>query len=212
LSDVHRADEAEQTAPKKPDTSFKDILSLGFSALALALSGWSFYSTNIHIEDNAMARIVDEQIYWKDQKQDIEHTYGDIQVGFFNAGNRPAVITGAGYIVYPRADHDAIGFGADVVVAPNTFPMVLPSHDVRVVSLKIPLKNIVDNYEHGTPVIDQNGSGLYEFYIELNFDALDSNGKKHSSTTGLKTKTKVSSSKWDSFGGVGEYNLVPLLK
>jgi hypothetical protein len=139
-------------------------------------------------------------------------TYGDVKTLFFNAGNRPAVVIGVTYMVYPRANHDEIGFGADALVAANTLPMVLQPHDARLISLKIPLKHIVDNYEHGTPIVDRNNHTLYEFYVEVNFEALDSVGISHSSSTGFQIRTEVSSSNWASFGHVGEYNLVSLLE
>jgi hypothetical protein len=225
----------ESDASQASGLAMKDGISLAFSALALLLSAWSFYKTVIEVDDNAQARIVGADIVPGDQHDSANgYIKGSIvvHVAYLNSGNRPALIMGTEYFLTSPSDATGIGFGGAAHVAPNTFPLVLSPHHVRVIDLGIPVLYIVDNYEQGSPlskvqltpeptVIGKckggstilrsldgtpNDPALHRFFLRLDYAALDSNGETHNSTSGAQFKIDVTPKAWRSINPISENN------
>ena len=189
--------------------AIKDLLSLTFSAIALIVAGLTYYTSNIRIVDDAMARIVDF-----DTTQDGAWIVAHIV--YINAGNRPAIVINTGYMLRGSKDDPlrTIEFGGNATTAQHTLPLVLPPHEVRVVDLRIPISDLVNNYEHGTPVPTERSpshrSTDREFIIRLTFDTLDSKGAEHNAWSEDQGPTGVSNSGWV-FGPAPNRALISLL-
>jgi hypothetical protein len=197
--------------------TIKDWTGILFSTFALCISVLSFYFSNIRVEDNAIVRISDVLVNAGDKddpgKQYI-NGFVTAQASFVNAGNRPAIILSASYQLSDRPNLSNGGFGSDVVTDPKTFPLVLPPRDMRLVELRIPVMEVLNNFESGLELRGEdadNRPGRRRFFAGFRVNSLDSQGVLHDSWTGMQLRVDVSKHGWEGLGRIGDSNF-PLTK
>jgi hypothetical protein len=178
--------------------TLKDWTGISFSALALCISVLSFYFSNVRVEDNAIVRISDLTVKAGDKDDpDKQYINGFVtaQASFVNAGNRPAIVLSAVYQLSDRPNLDNGGFGSDVVTDDKTFPLVLPPRDIRLVELRIPIRQVVTNFGSGLALSGEdadNRTGRQRFFAGFRISSLDSQGLLHDSWTGMQLRIDVS--------------------
>lgn len=194
----------------------KEWIGFAFSAMALSVSAVTYYTNNILVKDKAYARIADLSVG--------AGGFVVVQVAFFNAGNRPALVLGSEYQLSDRPSLDDGGFGGDVEVDSETFPMVLAPRDLKLADLRIPLQAIIANYSSGavvSPEDDLSGEARLErvgaaseslrrFYAGLRVKAVDSLGVTHISWSGMQVAIDVSPTHWASLSRIGKEEDFPL--
>jgi hypothetical protein len=206
---------------KGPGLTLKDWLGFLFSVAALAISAASYYANNYRVENNTLARITDVTIDAVAPDDPI-HGYRNgnivLKVAFFNAGNRPAIITGATYQLSDLPNLENGGFGNEVLVDPGTFPFLVAARDLRLVSLKIPVRVVVESFDHGARIpqpTNDPSQELRRFFAGLRYEAIDSAGMMHLTWSGMEISIEVSKTGWRRLGPVNpkkQFSLTPLLQ
>lgn len=199
----------------------KDWLGFLFSAVAIAISAASYYANNFRVENNTLARITDvtiDAVAPDDPMNEYRNGNIVLKVAFFNAGNRPAIITGATYQLSDLPNLENGGFGNEVLVDPGTFPILVAARDLRLVNLKIPVRSVVDSFDHGARVPQSTSSPQQElrrFFAGLRYEAIDSAGMMHLAWSGMEISIDVSKMGWRRLGPASpkkQFSLTPLLR
>jgi hypothetical protein len=115
----------------KPPASQRDWFARAVSALALLLSGASFYYGNVRVQDELHARLVYHLT-------DLESGDTTFHVAVVNSGNRPAVLTACELTIDPIGEWDLWPSNINVKLS-ATFPIVVPPKDLRFFTLSVPL-------------------------------------------------------------------------
>lgn len=208
------------SAPKER-MSPKDKAGIGFSMIALVLSAASFYTSNLRIDDDTSARIVDvtvEGTTRDDPSTGYKNGNINLKIAIVNAGNRPAIITNAVYQLSDRPTLETGGFGGDLATSPQTLPMLIAAKDIRLVNFQIPIRHLLSEYSNGAKVTPNEavGSGdLRRFFAGIRYEAVDSRGALHSTWSGMQVSIEVSQNRWERISGplnAKTYSLTPLLK
>lgn len=201
---------------QKNRLSVKDLIGLTFSAIALTISASSYYVGNLRINNNMLARITNAGVTAV-QPNDHENGYANGQifltVAFINAGNRPAIVTGATYQLSDIPNLDNGGFGDKVLVDPGTFPILIAPKDLRLVNLKIPIQFVLHSYDSGAKLPPSNeveDSDLRQFFGGIRYDAVDSDGILHSTWSGMQFSMVVTKTRWSRLGGFGTFSLTQI--
>lgn len=175
------------------------IFALGISIIALSLSIISFYYSTLRVDDNALARIADIATASNEE-------FIVAQVAFVNTGNRPAIVMRAEYQLNNSLDKEKLPIGGgDVRTNAGVFPLLLAPRDVRLVSLRIPIKQIIEIYasgakvEHPPPELKEPLKGFFAGFM---FVSLDSLGKVHAASTGMQIELHVIRSGLEMLGPV----------
>lgn len=176
----------EQTSPnvpqpKRAQTLFavKDFIALGFSMVALTVSVASFYFTNFRIDNKLQARVAEITLDTSSEPSTNPEVYVVVRVAFTNAGNRPAIVLSAMYQFSDRPNMDHWALGGWCITAKETFPLLIQPHDIRLVDLKIPARDMIANFDSGVPVttpISSDSDQESQFFYALQFKSLDSEG------------------------------------
>jgi hypothetical protein len=168
----------EGLVSERKSLSFKDWAGIGFSLMALLLSGLSFYFSNLRIKDSSLARVVEiqDQIGENGHAEMLEMT-----VPVVNAGNRPSVILAAWY----GTNHDQSGpYRASQKQAEAGFPLLLPPRDIQVLRLKFPVSAFAGfNKVPGPEDVQKPDHILTKRYGFLTFATIDSRGEVHEVST-----------------------------
>jgi hypothetical protein len=152
---------------------WKEALGLFFSLAALLISAASFYFSNLRVDDNTLVRVTDLET--------AEDETGEIQsivlvASFINAGNRPSIVTRAGYAVGSGDKTSLFGQFAD-----DAFPLVLPPRDLRLLRLAIPVFKFGGRSKGAEPGenVDEGDGFIANRTGFLWIDAIDSRGGIH---------------------------------
>ena len=198
----------------------KDWLGILFSTLALTLSSMSFYYTELRIEDIVLARIIDLDLGSKNGNEKTIET----KFAFVNAGNRPAIILGADYRYAARPNLEDGGFGGPAIPLGESFPLYLGPREMRLVILQTPISNAIDNFEHGSPNVNDYqdrepqlkpvpdiAEPRRRFYCGFYLRALDSGGADHEAWSGMLIQFDVTKTGWQAMGFVNRSGSTPNL-
>lgn len=112
--------------------SKKDILSIGFSAIALLLSLIAAYYNFFRQVNDVQVRVADfalENAGKPAENRIITH------LAFINRGNQPALVTGAEWIAASKVDLSDGSFGGPCDTPPDTFPFVLEKGQMRLIRI-----------------------------------------------------------------------------
>jgi len=176
---------AQTSKPIKSTPAFttKDYVSITLSVIALTTSLLGFYFSNIRVEDNLHAKIVD--VY------PIRSKNGDtvvLSTVFINSGNRQAVLLAPWY---SKADTTNSYDGATGAIFENDadFPLIMEPKQVKLIKLKISVKalNLNVNYSgksRGLRISSSNDT-TYNQYLQLIYYSYDSKYNYHEVYTGF---------------------------
>jgi hypothetical protein len=180
-----KAGEAKSVRARWRDFSIKDRITVSISICALLVSVSTFYVTNLRIQDKLLARVV-AQTYLPVPESRlspgfVEDTEFGISVAFVNAGNRSAIVMNWSASFYDMPSQQWTG-GHEMNYEPNPFPLFVPAHDMRLVSLPIP-----------DSVFKHSGIGVNsttrlpaqrEKVLRVGFTSIDSQGVAHKAMSG----------------------------
>lgn len=163
-----------QTESKSKPFTSKDYVTIGISIFALITSLASFYFSNIRVEDNLQARLVDVDIL-RNVNASLSQDTAIIKVAFINAGNRQAIVLRP---TFQLADTTNAYNGASggKLNESNSFPIILQPHEMKLIDLKISADEI--NLYPGK-IIDSSKGKTYQTFCQIQFFGLDSKGVTH---------------------------------
>jgi hypothetical protein len=179
---------------KQLNFTAKDILALTFSALALTLSGASFYLTNLRVADALSVRVVDLGTAVLSENGNMRVDPGRLVVKavYVNSGTRDAIVTVPDFQFSGSPTLDNGGAGGAVAAPPGTFPFVLGPKQVRLVELPVPTATAQANLELGTPLPQGENDGARRFFLSFVFSAIDSLGNPHNRASGPQAQVHLS--------------------
>lgn len=143
----------------------KDVLSLGFSAGALLLSLVAAYFNFFRQVDDVQIRVAEFAI---ENTHDVRKDQIVTHLAFINRGNRPALVTGAEWLVtLDRIDEGT--FGAQSNSPVGTFPFVLEKGELKLVRVTSSRENVQVNSAR------RNGP----LYYGIKIASISSKGTEH---------------------------------
>ena len=169
------ANKENKTIGDNKPSSFqrKDYITISISIIALTLSLINFYYSQIRINDNLQARIIDVDMT-------AQRDTAIIQLAYVNSGNRQAIILNPFYALADTASFDN-GAAGSKFENYSDFPFILEANEMKIINLKLSLANINLN---GGKIIDTiDGKTNYQKFCALHLYALDSKAVNHDETT-----------------------------
>ncbi len=163
------------TENKSKTFTSKDYVTIGISIFALVTSLTAFYFSNLRVEDNLQARIVDVDEL-RNIKDSLSEDTAIIQVAFINAGNRQAIVLRPTFQLADTTNAYNGAWGGKVNEA-NPFPLILQPREMKLVGIKICVSEI--NLNPGKVTDSSQGGKTYQSFCQLQFFGLDSKGDNH---------------------------------
>lgn len=168
---------------------WRERTAVAISLLALLVSAASFYLSSLRVVDSLSATIsaVLHEVPRQDSSSGILESsreavtsgYYVARVLFSNTGNRPAVILGVRNRLLGERQFETT-FVDEPVVPANTFPIIVPAHDVRLLDVRLPLQSVIAHRARGEA--EEDDSKTFQWCLE--FETLDSNGRRFSRRSG----------------------------
>ena len=186
------------TGQKQRSFTPKDIVALAFSALALTLSGVTFYMTNMRVSDAVSARVVNIRQASRPspggrpgEKQDILV----VEAVFANSGNRDAIVTLPDFNFSGSRGLEDGAVGGPVAAAEGVFPFILSPKQIRLVDLPVPTAIAQMNLDQGSPLPAGSGDAARRFFLSFVFSAIDSSGNPHPRASGPQLEVDLSATR-----------------
>lgn len=194
MSAVITSDESRQRSSR-----WGEGAAIAISLLALLVSVASFYFSSLRIVDSLSATIsaVLHEVPGQHSNSGIlESSREAVTSGYYvarvllsNTGNRPAVVLGVRNGLLGERQFE-MTFVEEPVVLANTFPIIVPPHDVRLLDVRLPLQSVIAVRAQGEPTGDNYKT--FQWYLE--FETLDSNGHRFSRRSGSIGEFTINSS------------------
>lgn len=158
--------------PKTEKSAFvlKDYVTITLSVIAIGTSVLGFYFSNIRVEDNLHAKVIDVSTLRKSKtsKDTMESDTVVLSTIFINSGNRQAVVLEPWFMLSDtsNANGETNGF---TFANDNDFPLIIEPKQVKMVKLK------ATNYSITLNVYQNEKRGaVYQQYMQLQYHAFDS--------------------------------------
>jgi hypothetical protein len=181
----HSSDLMDPVVDDSKRLTAKDYVTLGIATLALIVSAASFYFTNLRVDDNLTARIIDYS----------GHESGpSVQIALVNAGNRAAIVLDAHYSIRSVPDGPSILGRKAIMRETDTFPLVLPPHEMRIVTVGFQEQDAIRSHSQGavSPNRTPADPDTRRLYCEWEIVSIDSSGQMHLAHLAPKLELSVS--------------------
>lgn len=156
---------------KRKPGSLKDSLSLIFSMIALGLSAYSFYFTNIYVNDKMEFSIVNTFIDTSSTK--LEN--GRIGLIVINSGNREGTISNIECQFKRPEDTTNVSVNSYDDTS-KSLPLILQPHEMKHFKCYISASHLLDY--NGSQGVDK-----FKYLCILKFTSIDSKGQRHYHTS-----------------------------
>jgi hypothetical protein len=179
--------------------------------LALLISGASYYATNIRVSNDASARIADLNIGSVSRDDPNDEA---VVATVVNAGNRPAIVTSAQFMLSATNPDDG-RFGEEAVTDPGVFPLLLPPKDLKLVEMKIPARSLIESLDQGAAIADSDDEQRRRFYAGFSYSSVDVSGRAYDAWSGIQIDIEVSPTGLHSLGAThndGHFPPMPLFE
>jgi hypothetical protein len=172
--------------PVRPRRDVKGWLSIITSFVALLVSFVSLYYSEIRVADDLRIAV---STFEPEISEPADFLLARVVLS--NFGNRPAVVFGASVdISTERPTVESFGLGRSISyskeslqteIAKGTFPLHVPPRDVRLLEIRIPIREItgLEKLPAKLPPDGLPTEPLRETYCMLNVQWIDSHGSKH---------------------------------
>jgi hypothetical protein len=192
--------------PQKRSNLFSaDFLNFFVSALAMLIAGFSLYFSNFWVNNRAYAHVFDAEIGPASSAGDQYGWSIRVDVDFYNAGNRTAIIVDPPQILI-RCESAVNGSSGGIDPEPgidDKFPLLLKPQDVSAIALDIPRSAILEGSSNDPAcALAGNAKDPSErsYYLALRYHALDFEGSVDSVRTAAQIRVDADS---QSINGVG---------
>lgn len=192
------------TPPSTHGFQIKDVVSVSIASAAALISLVSLYYSAFRVQEEASARVVATSLDLEPLRRNGRAESFLVSVAYFNTGNRQVVLSEPRLYFFAKMEGTQAGYGVDWSDSDSKFPIVLTPNDLRVVTFKLPISEILRQYAIGDPTkghpLDHESEDMRQVFAAMQFRTVSASGKAYRVWSRNELQAKMTKTRWKSFG------------